>query len=360
MPLVDINLLPDAFNLVAAEAEKFTVLLQPLAKTILGYAVLFSGTWLLLKESLTSSPRNAIAGLMLLLMQAAIALAVIMNWQVFADIAYGLSSALATTLGGSTTAMTVMLEPISKGIADIGNAVTTFGLIPPAESQTPWGELKETFLNIWTSLQAMPFKILFGFLAIMILGLIAAVLGGAIMFAEISLGIGLAAAPVMLALNFFPYFNFTIDGLVRFLLGAVLLKFVAMLTAVILGGVIGTTVQGVTTMASGGGTQIVALIFVLFVAGAFLYAAIKVDDIARALMSGGVVGGPGAKVVSGGMATLGQSAAGGAVGGGVGAAMGAKSGGVGGAVKGGAQGASNSSGYGRYMGNVSKPPSKPG
>lgn len=341
MPVLDLNLLPDAFQLVADEAAKFSVLLQPIATSILGYAVLLTGSWLLLKESLTNSPRNAIAGLMLLLMQAAIALAVIMNWKLFAELAYGLSSELAKTLGGSTTAMTVMLEPLSKGMADVASAVFTSSSTEPSTSMTIMGQMADALNNFIATILALPFKILFGFVTVMMMGLIAAVLGGAIMFAEISLGIGLAAAPVMIALNFFPYFNFTIDGLVRFLLGAVVLKFVAMLTAVILGTVIGTTLQGVATLSSGSGTQIVALIFVLFVVGAFLYTAIKVDDIARALMSGGVVGGPGAKVVSGGSVTAGQGAAGGAVGGVKGMAAGAVGGGRSGGARGAVAGAIN-------------------
>lgn len=361
MPVLDLNLLPNAFELVAGEAAKYRDLLLPLAKSVLGYAVLFSGTWLLVKESLTNSPRNALAALMLLLMQAAIALAVIMNWALFADLAYAFQAELARTLGGATTAMTAVLEPLSKGMADIANAAFTLGLIPPSSSGLGiMGRIYDFLVNFATSIMALPVKILFGFISVMLMGLIAAVLGGAIMFAEISLAIGLAAAPLMIALNFFPYFNFTIDGLVRFLLGTVVLKFVAMLTAVILGSVLGTTLQGVNTLASGGGTQIVALIFVLFVVGAFLYVAIKVDDIARALMMGGVVGGPGAKVISTGSVQAGQGAAGAAVKGSAEAAKGAasgamsgmRSGAAGGGMMGGVYGGSKGASIGAALGGA--------
>lgn len=339
---LDWTALPHAFEVVADSAGVYLTKLIPLSEKLLGVAVLISGAWLLLKESLTNSPRNAIAALMLLIMQAAIALAVITQWPLFAEIVYGLQSDLANAVGGGGNAIVTALEPISRQFGPLWDYFGNQRLVSGGESMNPLVNIYNVFVEFVQTLFTLPLTMLMSAVTVLLLGLIVAVLGGAIMFAEISIVIGLVAAPFLIAMNFFPYVNFTVDGLVRFLLGAVLLKFVAMLTALLLGAALDSIFVLDLPATGSPGARFVAMTYVIVIAAMFLYVAIKVDDIARALMSGGVVGGPGAKVVSAGSLAAGQGAAGGATGAAGGAAKGAiggaktgfQSGGIGGSVAG--------------------------
>lgn len=342
----NLDLLPDAFVLISDAAKAYLPVLVPYATKLLGVAVLISGSWLLIKESLTNSPRNAIAALMLLVMQAAIALAFITNWKLLAGIAYGFQTDLAAILGGAGGAMAVVMEPLSTAMGKMVSVWFTSPLpAPPSDA----GILDKLLLIVSKSIEIIvttPIAIALTIVSLLLMGLTAALLGGAIMFAEISLAIGLVAAPLMIALNFMPFFNFTIDGLARFLLGAVILKLVAMLTALLLGGALPIILKDAFAAPGEYSERAAAMVFAVILFGAFLYVAMKVDDIARALMSGGVVGGPGARVVGGAM----QQAAGAASKGALGAAatgaqaaaggsLGAVKGAVGGGIRGAASGA---------------------
>lgn len=344
---LDWTALPQAFEVIANSAQVYLTKLVPLSQKLLGVAVLISGAWLLLKESLTNSPRNAIAALMLLIMQASIALAVIMQWPLFADIVYGLQTDLSMALGGGGNAIVSALEPISR---QFGPLMSFFAAQQPPSAPDDMNALSKVSYYLSQTMQAIytvPLTMLMSLIAFLLLGLIVALLAGAIMFAEISIVIGLVAAPFLIAMNFFPYINFTVDGLVRFLLGAVVLKFVAMLVALLLGAAMDSVFTLNLSDTGTMGARLFAMIYVIVIAAMFLYVAIKVDDIARGLMSGGVVGGPGAKVVSAGSVGAGQAAAAGAngaasgaVGGAVGGAKaGFKSGGIGGAAAGAVGGA---------------------
>lgn len=349
------SLLPNAFSVIADSAKDYLTILVPLSLKLLSIAVLISGSWLLLKESLTNSPRNAIAALMLLLMQAAIALAVITQWSTLAQIPHNLATDIAQAMGGGDSALMAVLNPIAKHMADISDyIVTTPFEIPEAPATTgPWGifavivfYIKEMFMALITA----PITAILSVISILLLGLVVALVAGAIMFAEISLVVGLVAAPFMIAMNFFPYINFTIDGWVRFILGAIMLKMVAMLVGLVMGAALGAVLAPQMSENGTFGYRLATMIFISVIAGMFVYAAIKIDDIARALMSGGVVGGPGARVVSSGMAISGQSAAGVAGGGVTGAARGAVTGT--GTIKGAIRGAAGRSGASAYAKSI--------
>lgn len=344
---LDWTALPDAFEVIANSAQVYLTKLVPLSQKLLGVAVLISGAWLLLKESLTNSPRNAIAALMLLIMQASIALAVIMQWPLFAEIVYGLQTDLSLALGGGGNAIVSALEPISRQFGPLMSFFAAQQPPPPNAGMDVWDMIPFYLSQFLEALYAVPLTMLMSLIAYLLLGLIVALLAGAIMFAEISIVIGLVAAPFLIAMNFFPYINFTVDGLVRFLLGAVVLKFVAMLVALLLGAAMDSVFTLDLSATGTMGARLFAMIYVVVIAAMFLYTAIKVDDIARGLMSGGVVGGPGAKVVSAGMVTAGQGAAAGTTGAAGGAAKGAiggaragfQSGGIGGGAGGAVGGA---------------------
>lgn len=338
---LDWTAIPNAITLVGDAVDQYLTALVPLSQKLLGLAVLISGSWLLLKESLVNSPRNALAALMLLLMQAAIALAAILQWPLFAGIVHGLQTELSMALGGGGNAIVSALTPIQKQFEPLWTFFANQHITPPPAAETVLGAVMNVGYYIAETAKAMfvyPVTMLMSVITALLLGLIVAVLGGAIMFAEVSIAIGLVAAPFMIAMNFFPFVNFTLDGVVKFLLGAIMLKLVAMLTALILGLAMDSVFSLQLSSTGEMSARLVAMTTVVVIAAMFLYVAIKVDDIARALMSGGVVGGPGARVVSSGMqhAAMGAGAAGSAAAGGAakiagGAARGAASTGIAGA-----------------------------
>lgn len=375
---IDWTAIPQAFTVIEEAVKPYLTALVPLSKQLLGVAVLISGGWLLLKESIANSPRNAIAALMLLIMQASIALSVIVAWPWFAQIIHDLQTDLSMALGGGGNAIVAALTPIAKQFEPLWQFFANQQIPPATEDMGPLDTMVYYMEESIAAIFVLPVTMLMSLLTALILGLIVAVLGGAIMFAELSIVIGLVAAPFMIAMNFFPYVSFTIDGMVRFLLGAIILKLVAMLAALILGAaldsVFALNLSATGTMAA----RLVAMTYVLVIASMFLYAAIKVDDIARALVSGGVVGGPMARVISGGATTAASAGAAGAVGGlaaggraapGAAAAVGKGfgSGGVSGAARGlasgvanvagsAADGAASRSGWVGYKGSISEKP----
>lgn len=349
MPALDWTALPNVFEMVADAVEQYLPIFIPLAQKLLGVGVLFSGGWLLIKETLTNSMRNALAALMLLLMQAAIALAVITQWPVFANIVHNLQTDLSMALGGGSNAIVTAITPITNQFGPLWDMFAK-QMPPPAPATGSFLEaMVYSFGEMLQALYTIPLTMLMAVITGLLMGLTVAVLAGTIMFAEISVVIGLVVAPLLIAMNFLPYMNFTIDGWVRFMLGAILMKVVAMLATLIMGAALQSVFSLDLHFTGTMGARLAAMTIVLGVTAMFLYAAIKVDDITRALMSGGAVGGPGAKVVSTGMQHAGASAAG--VAGGAAAGAAAASGrAMGGAARGVARGAARGAAAGGKAG----------